>query len=89
MLAVCAPEAKIVKHGDHGYAVTYKGKIYPALPKGKHGVKPDRGEIKVGKVRHMIGLLEINKECAFKELGLPLKEKQDEKPVPQPSATRH
>ena len=87
MLAVCAPEAKIVKHGDHGYAVTYKGKIYPALPKGKHGVKPDRGEIKVGKVRHMIGL---------KELGLPLKEKQDEKPVPQPSvpqpknsATRH
>jgi hypothetical protein len=77
MLKVCAPGAEVVRHGDHGYLVTFKGKSYPALPKGKHGVRPERAEIKVGKVRHMIGLLGIDERCAYAELHLPIKGKEE------------
>ena len=87
MLGICAPSAKIIEFGDHRYAVKFNGKIYPGLPKGKHGVKPQRSEIKIGKVRHMIDLLGIDRECAFKQLGLPIKPKKDEEKIPPPAVS--
>ncbi len=80
MLKVCAPEA-VIGEKPHHYWVSYKGKTYPSLPKGEHG-GGSRAEIQIGKVRHMIRDLGIDEECAFTQLGLPIKTKEDKKPEP-------
>lgn len=57
MLDDCAPGAVIVSKPHHNW-VTWNGKTYRGLPRGKHGARKNP-EIEVGHVKRMARFLEI------------------------------
>jgi hypothetical protein len=61
MLDDCAPGAVVVPKPHHNW-VTWNGKTYRGLPRGKHGARRNP-EIEVGHVRRMARFFEIL-ECA-------------------------
>lgn len=62
MLDHCAPGwAK--KEREHNFAITYNGKTFPSLPRGKHGKRGGNTLIQIGHVKNMVRLFGIE-ECA-------------------------
>lgn len=61
MLDRCAPGYSI-KVSEHRIRVTWRERVYPALPRGEHGAG-DRAEIEKGHVKKMVRALGIE-ECA-------------------------
>ena len=59
MLAVCAPGYAIEEHGTHKLRIKWEGKLYYNLPRGDHGRRPGRAEIKRGHVRDLVTQLGI------------------------------
>lgn len=73
MLKRCAEGAEIEEKLHH-FWVRYKGKTYRSLPKGAHGARVPAAEI--GFVDAMLDYLEINKDCAHREIPQLPKPKQ-------------
>lgn len=67
MLDKCAP-GYTHQTKTHKIWVTYNGRTYPSLPRGKKGAK--NPEIQVGHIKQMINHLEIDMECAQSELEI-------------------
>jgi len=65
MLKKCAPGFEMVAK-THNYRVTYKDRVYPALPLGPHG-KRTHVSIEIGHIRSMIRALGIQ-DCAQRVL---------------------
>lgn len=74
MLERCAPGAEVEEKLHHHW-VTYKGKTFRSLPKGRHGARVPEAEI--GHIDAMLDYLEIDKDCARREIRqLPRKKKK-------------
>jgi hypothetical protein len=67
MLDDCLPGYK-AKEGEHYWVIRHPDgkRVYPSLPKGKHGAK--RAEVEIGHVRKLVRLFEIPPESAEKFL---------------------
>lgn len=73
MVQRCAKGAKVEEKLHHHW-VTYNGKTFRSLPKGGHGARTP--EVEIGHVDGMIDFLEIDKDCARREIPqLPRKKK--------------
>lgn len=71
MLKKCAPAAEMEEKLHHHW-VTFNGKIYSGLPKGRHGARDP--EVEIGHVVGMIRHLGIDPRCAERLIaGLPRK----------------
>ncbi len=66
ILDACAP-GYTRKERTHNWAVTWKGKTYSRLPRGKHG-KRESPPIEIGHIKQMIRYLEIDWDCATSQL---------------------
>lgn len=69
MLKACAPGHE-VEIGLHHLIVRWGDRTYPSLPKGAHGKRPGRAEIKAGDVKQLVELLQIDRKCAQRELPI-------------------
>ena len=76
MLERCAPGAEIELKLHH-YWVTFSGRTFRSLPKGRHGARvPD---IEIGHVNGMVEFLRVDKDCARQHIPqLPRKRKHPE-----------
>jgi len=74
MLDRCAKGAEVEEKLHHHW-VTFNGKTFRSLPKGRHGARVP--EVEIGHLDGMIDYLEIDKDCARREIPqLPRKKKK-------------
>jgi hypothetical protein len=66
MLDDCAPGWSMTKSLHH-FRVTYQGRTYPSLPKGRHGKREGRGEIQKKQVKDLAEFFGIL-DCAKRHL---------------------
>lgn len=62
MLDECAPGHTRVRR-PHNWVIRYQGQVYPSLPTGQHGKRPDTAPIEVGHIRKMARHLGITECC--------------------------
>jgi len=76
MLERCAPGTEVELKLHHHW-VRYNGKTFKSLPKGRHGARVP--EVEIGHIDGMLDYLEIDKDCARREIRqLPRKKKSDD-----------
>lgn len=74
MLDRCAPGHEVVEQA-HLWKVMYKGKTFPSLQLGKRSSKTP--EVELGIVQKMVNHLEIDQQCAWRNLPQLRKPKSD------------
>ena len=68
MLNACAPGDQS-EEKEHHHWIRYNGRTYASLSRGRHG-SGNRAEIQVGQIKQLIRHLEIDGDCAKRQLEI-------------------